>query len=170
MTLLSRVILISGTPGVGKSTVGNKLESKGYPLVRLNDFILTNGLYYGYDYTRESVIIDEEILQSTLSEILSETLDLVFIEGHIVEFVPSEFVVLVIVLRCNPGILHSRLTSSRDYSKAKIEENVQAEIMDECLLNLKEQFPDKPIIEIDTTNLSIEDIVDRILALTLTLK
>jgi adenylate kinase len=170
MSPLPRVILISGTPGVGKTTIGNLLESKGFQILRLNELIITEGLYYGYDYTRDSVIIDEDILQIFLSDKLSQFSDIVFIEGHAVELVPFNFVDLIIVLRCNPGILRLRLQSSRGYSKSKIEENVQAEIMDECLLNLQEKFPQITIIEIDTSTSNTDEIIDRIIALMLTLK
>ncbi|MCK5183067.1 MAG: AAA family ATPase, partial [Candidatus Heimdallarchaeota archaeon] len=53
----SRVILLSGTPGVGKTTISNLLRSKKYSVINLNDFIIQRGLYFGYDYSRESVII-----------------------------------------------------------------------------------------------------------------
>ncbi|NHJ46882.1 MAG: AAA family ATPase [Asgard group archaeon] len=170
MSTLPRVILISGTPGVGKTTIGNILKSKGYPIIKLNELVISEGLYYGHDYTRDSVIIDEDILQDYIVEKLAKISDLVFIEGHTVELIPPKFVDLIIVLRCNPGILRSRLKSSRDYSRPKIEENVQAEIMDECLLNMKEKFPQTTLIEIDTSNQETDEIIDRIIALTLTLK
>jgi adenylate kinase len=170
MSTLPRVILISGTPGVGKTTIANILESKGYQLIKLNELIISESLYYGYDHTRGSVIIDEDVLQEKIIEKLSNFSDIVLIEGHAVELVPSKYVSLIIVLRCNPAILRSRLKSSRDYPSSKIEENVQAEIMDECLLNMKDKFPQTTLIEIDTSNQETVEIIDRIIALTLTLK
>ncbi|MHA1557319.1 MAG: hypothetical protein ACTSPM_10345 [Candidatus Heimdallarchaeota archaeon] len=53
---------------------------------------------------------------------------------------------------------------SRDYSIEKIDENIQAEIMEECLLSVKSTFPSKPIYEVDSTNNSPEMIVDKILS------
>jgi len=160
---LSRVILISGTPGVGKTTTSNLLKSKGYSVLNFNDFIIRYGLYFGYDFSRDSVIIDEEILESKIRQELEQLKGLLIIEGHTSEIVPKEFVKVAFILRCNPSILRDRLTLSRDYSLDKIEENVQAEIMDECLIAMQEQLPSSKILELDSTNSSPEEIVDVII-------
>ena len=75
-----------------------------------------------------------------------------------------EFVKLAFILRCNPSILRERLTSSRDYSHNKIEENVQAEIMDECFIAMQEQLPSSLILEIDTSDLIPEKILEQIIS------
>ena len=161
---LSRVILLSGTPGVGKTTISNLLRLKEYSVINLNDFIIQHGLYFGYDHSRESVIIDEDILKIKIEKELEQFPGLLFIEGHTSEIVPMEFVKLAFILRCNPSILRERLTSSRDYSHNKIEENVQAEIMDECLIAMQEQLPSSLILEIDTSDLIPEKIVEQIIS------
>ncbi|MBK5114471.1 MAG: adenylate kinase family protein [Candidatus Heimdallarchaeota archaeon] len=159
---LSQVILLSGTPGVGKTTISELLKLKGYSVLNFNDFIIQQGLYYGYDYSRESVIIDEEVLKSKIETELDRFDGLLFIEGHTSEIVPQEFVKFAFILRCNPSVLRDRLTLTRDYSVDKIEENIQAEIMDECLIALQEQLSSTQIFEIDTTKLSPEEIVEKI--------
>ena len=161
---LSRVILLSGTPGVGKTTISKLLQSKGYSVLNFNDFVIQHGLYFGYDFSRESVIIDEEILESKIREELEQLEDLLFIEGHTSEIVPKEFVKFAFILRCNPSILRERLTLSRDYSLDKITENVQAEIMDECLIAMQDQLPSSQIIEIDTSISTPEEIVKKIIS------
>ena len=164
MQTLPRVILITGTPGVGKTSVGISLKKRGFTILNLNDFIINNGLYFGFDYSRGSVIIDELKLQEILFTELMNFPNIIFIEGHTSELVPTDFVELVFVIRCNPGILRERLKVSRDYSNEKIEENIQAEIMEECFLSVKREFPSKPIYEIDSTNNSPEMIVNMILS------
>lgn len=160
----SRVILLSGTPGVGKTTISDLLKSKEYSVLNLNDFIIQHGLYFGYDYSRESVIIDEDILKIKIEKELEQFPGLLFIEGHTSEIIPMEFVKLAFILRCNPSILRERLTLSREYSHNKIEENVQAEIMDECLIAMQEQLPSSLILEIDTSDLIPEKIVEQIIS------
>ncbi|NHJ31275.1 MAG: AAA family ATPase [Asgard group archaeon] len=161
----SRVILLSGTPGVGKTTTSKLLRSKSYTVLNLNDFIIQHGLYFGYDFSRESVIIDEDVLKDKIWRELEQFDGLLFIEGHTSEIVPKEFVRFAFVLRCNPSVLRERLILSRDYSLDKIQENVQAEIMDECLIAMQEQLSKSQILEIDTSELSPEEIVEQMISL-----
>ncbi|MHA1479754.1 MAG: AAA family ATPase [Promethearchaeota archaeon] len=98
---LSRVILLSGTPGVGKTTISDLLRIKEYSVMNLNDFIIQHGLYFGYDYSRESVIIDENVLKIEIEKELEQYPGLLFIEGHTSEIVPMEFVKFAFILRCN---------------------------------------------------------------------
>jgi len=165
MTTFPRVILISGTPGVGKTTIATSLEEKGFSVLHLNDFILKNGLYFGYDYSRESVIIDEEFVQEKLKTFLNQASGYLIIESHTAEIVPKEFVELIIVLRCEPGILKKRLELTRGYHDSKLKENMQAEIMAECLLAAQEFFPPEKIVEIDSSFLSPEQIAVQIIDL-----
>ena len=159
---LPQVTIISGTPGVGKTTISLTLKNKGFSVLNLNNIISENGLYYGYDFTRDSLIIDEDILHDFLISYLSNINTNIIIEGHISELVPAKFVKKIILLRCNPAILRKRLQSSRDYDSIKIESNVEAEIMDVCLFALREKFPDYEITEIDTTYNSVDEISERI--------
>ncbi|MBD3192171.1 MAG: AAA family ATPase [Candidatus Heimdallarchaeota archaeon] len=156
------VILISGTPGVGKTTIGTLLKKKGYSVIALNDFILFNGLYYGYDHFRGSVILDVEFLKKELRTQIINYSNLLFIEGHTTEYVPKQLVSLIFVIKCNPRILRKRLIA-RGYLKRKIEENIQAEIMEECLLRHRENFPEKIIIELDSSDIKPEEIVNEIM-------
>ncbi|MHA1127114.1 MAG: adenylate kinase family protein [Candidatus Heimdallarchaeota archaeon] len=146
-----QVIIISGTPGVGKTSISTELQKRGYNILNLNNFIISNGLFFGYDYSRESVIIDDDILVSKLTEKIAQFKDVLFVEGHTAELVPNEFVSIIFVIRCNPSVLRTRLQTTRKYSRDKIEDNIQAEIMDECLLNLQYKFPKISIVELDST-------------------
>ena len=164
MSDLPRVILITGTPGVGKTSVSDLLEIKGYSVLKFNNFILDEGLYFGYDHVRQSVIIDEEIIQQRIIEKIELYKNLVFIEGHTTAALPSDIISLVIVLRCNPMILRERLRSSRDYSKAKIDENVQAEIMEEISISSREIYGEEKVVDIDNSNSSLNSIIEKILS------
>lgn len=163
MYTLPRVILITGTPGVGKTSVSHSLMEKHFSVISLNDFIISNGIYYGYDFTRDSVIIDDEYLEIIIKDSIKNLQDTVFIEGHTTELLPQDIVTDIIVLRCNPSVLRKRL-SSRDYSSEKIAENIHAEIMEECKISMINKYPDMKIIEIDSTSLSIEDITNTIIS------
>ena len=91
---LSRVILLSGTPGVGKTTISKLLKSEGYSVLNFNDFIIQHGLYYCYDHSRESVIIDDEILIAKFTDEIVKFSELLIIEGHTAELVHEQYPLL----------------------------------------------------------------------------
>lgn len=161
---LSRVILITGTPGVGKSTIGKILLEKGYTVINLNQIIIENGYYFGFDFSRDTVIIDEEKLTDYLTTIIEKRSEILFIEGHFLNPVPSEYVKMIFVIRCNPFILRNRLQTLRKYQKNKIEENVSAEIFGECLYLAQEKFHSIPLFELDSSESLPENLVNKILA------
>lgn len=74
---------------------------------------------------------------------------LVFLDGHLSHLLPTE---AAIILRCEPNKLRERLREKR-YSKDKIEENVEAEILDVVLIEAVGLH--KKVFEINTTNLSV---------------
>jgi adenylate kinase len=158
----TRVVIISGTPGVGKTSIANYLQAEHYTVLNFNQLILDENLFLGYDHFRESVIIDEELVHKFFQDYLTKFPGLTFIEGHTTELIPSEFVHRIFVIRCNPAVLRERL-NSRDYSYFKVEENVEAEIMEECYLALRERYPDKLIIQLDSTEHSVSYLANLIL-------
>jgi adenylate kinase len=84
---------------------------------------------------------------------------MIFLDGHLSHLLPSD---IVIVLRCEPNKLRERLRKKR-YSKEKIEENVEAEILDVILIEAVELH--KKVFEIDTTNLNADEICNDIVSI-----
>jgi adenylate kinase len=64
----------------------------------------------------------------------------------------------VIILRCHPDELYNRL-KKRGYKKIKIMENIQSEILGNCVNYFIEKKLDLPLYEIDTTKSEIKEIV-----------
>ncbi len=60
------------------------------------------------------------------------------IDSHLSHYLPKEKVKLCVICKCDVKELRKRL-KKRGYAKAKIEENVEAEIMDVCLNEAKEE-------------------------------
>jgi len=81
--------LITGTPGVGKTSVGSSLEERGFTVLNLNNFIINNGLYFGFDFSRDSVIIDDVKLREIIYTELVGHSKIIFIEGHTSELIPN---------------------------------------------------------------------------------
>jgi adenylate kinase len=141
---------ITGTPGTGKSSVAEELEKRGYHVVHANE--TTREFVIETDDERDTVIIDEGAWTASFKPVDG------FVEGHLVHLLPCD---LVIVLRCRPDILKSRLLK-RGYSKEKIRENVEAEALDVILVETLEVHPPEHIIEIDTTGAGITASVEHI--------
>ncbi|MFX1253000.1 MAG: adenylate kinase family protein [Promethearchaeota archaeon] len=152
-------IYFCGTPGTGKTTIA-KIISDKYRLkyVEINDLIVENDLYLGIDILRNSLIVDEETLTVHLEEIILSTPRLCLV-GHPIMLSESikRIIDEIFLIRCRPGALRQRL-QQRNYSRSKIEENVEAEIMDIVKEDAKEIFG-RNVIEIDTTTQSIQETI-----------
>lgn len=64
------------------------------------------------------------------------------VDFHSAEFLPAEWFDLVLVLSAETHILYDRLVK-RGYSQAKVMENIEAEIFQSILSDIKEEFDDK---------------------------
>ncbi len=159
---MGNLILIAGTPGVGKSRVASKLsELLGTPHIDLSQYVLEKGLYTEYDEQRQSYVIDEDRVRSHIYELASKYHELI-ITTHYPEVIPRELVRIVIVLRLDPEELEKRLIA-RNWSRRKVLENVIAEILSVCTANAIAEHGEDRVVDIDTTSRSIDEIVDEIL-------
>jgi broad-specificity NMP kinase len=102
---MKRVILITGTPCVGKTTTAQALAAKlGADYINLTDYAKTHHLIIGKDPNRDTDIINEETMQQQLAATIdaSENATIV-IDGHYAAAVtPDQHVAQVFVLRRNP--------------------------------------------------------------------
>ncbi|AKA73762.1 NMP kinase [Saccharolobus solfataricus] len=153
------IIIVTGTPGVGKTIVSKKLSEKlNLNYLSLSQFVIENKLYTEYDEFRQSYIIDEDRVKEELEKIIIPNSRLV-IETIYPSLVPIADI--VVVLRRNPLSLYNEL-KSRGWSEVKIAENVEAEILGVISQEAKDTFKDK-VCEIDTTEMNVEQILNKIL-------
>ena len=149
-------IIITGTPGVGKSEVARALSKiTGRKVIDLNSLAKSSRGIRWRDASRDTAIVNTKALRKALRSEIKEDQQ-VIIEGHLADLVPDEFVRIAIVLRCHPIVLMERL-GRRGYSKGKIRENAEAELLDSCLIAAMESFGGK-VREIDTTGRDVEDV------------
>ncbi|MBR9691530.1 AAA family ATPase [Candidatus Woesearchaeota archaeon] len=148
------IIIISGTPGTGKTTLAKKLmNSLSYPLLDVKRFIKEKKLAESYDKKRKSDIIDIKKLNKALIEEIKtikkqHSPEGIIIDSHLSHYLPKKYVDLAVITKTGLKTLEKRLKKRR-YSKAKIRENLDCEIFDICLNEAKEKG--HKTITVDTT-------------------
>lgn len=160
---MKRVILITGTPCVGKTTVAKHLAAKlQAEYINLTDYAKTNGLTLGEDKERNTTIINEEAMRDKLAQTIdaSDNANIV-IDGHYAAAVTSNQHALVFVLRRNPKELKAFM-EKRGYIGTKLWENLQAEILDVCLGEAVEVHAGR-VCELDVTGKTVEVVIGDIL-------
>jgi len=159
-----KVVIFSGTPGTGKTVITRKVSEKiGAKAISLSEFAVKNNLILSFDSKRDTYVIDEDKIVPEIINLIEKSrnqgISNLIIEGHLTDIIPEEYIDLVIVLRCDPDILYKRL-KSRGYSKEKVVENVQSEILGNCANFFVEKEMKKPLLEIDTSADEIDYLVN----------
>ena len=144
-------IAITGTPGTGKTSVAAVLRDRGYNVLDMTQYIKDHGLREEYDADRDTYDVDVE----RLNDCLLGYDDIIF-EGHLAHFMDVDS---VIVLRCHPDVMKSRL-EARGYGPEKVSENIQAEVLDVILFEAVES--EIPTYCVDTSHNDVERTVDEI--------
>lgn len=137
---------IAGTPGTGKTSVGDVLARRGHWVVRVAETI------------EPFVIAEEEGVREVDQEAWAAVFVPVdgFVEGGLAHFLACD---RLVILRCRPDVLRERL-ERRDYPPAKVDENVEAEALDVVLCEAVELHPPDRLLEIETTARSAEETAD----------
>ena len=154
---MNQAIFISGTPCTGKTTVSEELSRKlGCKLIKINELAIENDFILGTDEEKGYKIIDVDKLNTKVNEIIDDGDELTVFEGHLAHLCDGAD--KVIILRVHPDILKERL-SDRNYSDAKIRENLEAEAMGVCSAEAYGYYRDN-IYEIDVSDLTVENTVE----------
>ena len=160
-----RVILVTGTPCVGKTSVSQLLASKlNAEYVNLTDLVIREGLITGKDKERDSIIVDEGKMRKKLHELVdSSNKKGIVVDGHYaVSVVPKNLVTYIFVLRRDPVEL-KKLMQSSGFAGRKLWENLASEILDVCLVDALNIHSEEKVCELDTSGKSVKEIVSEIL-------
>lgn len=135
------LIALTGTPGTGKTSVGEVLKARGYAVLDLDRMAREYGLIRGRDEARQADEVDVDALR----ERIRVPAKLAFLKSHYSHLMDVN---VAIVLRCRPSVLRDRLRA-RQWSDEKILENVEAEAIDVITQEATQRIPF--VYEVDTT-------------------
>jgi adenylate kinase len=159
------VVVVTGTPGTGKTTVSKSLARLLHAdYLSLTKLIIDNRLQSGVDRERRTRIVDLNTTRARLRKSLRGSEAVTIIDTHVADAIPREYVKKVIVLRCHPSILEARLRK-KAWSARKVQENVLAEILDSCYMTAAEYYGAKKTVQLDTSRNKIAETVNQCEAL-----
>lgn len=166
------VILISGTPGTGKTTAIQDVKkiNPQVQVINVSELVKQEGLHDGYDSEFDTYIINDRKTQKMLRKLIPmmKRSGPVLIECHSLALFDKDdleaLIDKVIVLTCSTENLYDRL-QTRCYSRKKIEENVECEIMRVCLEESREIFRAIGAVEAmqNDTEIDRENVLKKIL-------
>jgi adenylate kinase len=135
------IICVTGTPGCGKTTYAKKLsKEKKLPYVNVTGLLKKKKMHERYDRSLQTYVFDVKKVVKLcvdLIKVAQKKGEGLVLDGHLSHYVPSIYIDSVIVVKCDLKTLKKRL-EQRKYSQKKIRENLDAEILDVCLIEAKE--------------------------------
>ena len=145
-----KAILVTGTPGSGKTTLAKWICAKyGFTHLEGTSFVKAKRLHIGYDRARRCYIVDPKDFSRALALYVKENPQIVVIDSLISHFFPQKRAFFCIVTHCDLPILRKRL-QKRGYGPKKVRENLDSEIFRVCEMEARERG--HSIIAIDTTS------------------
>lgn len=160
-----KIIVVTGTPCVGKTSVASLLVSRlGALHVNLTELAIRENLVLGMDEKRNSMVVDEVKIKRKIREIVKNSGGkIVVVDGHYAaSVVPKKLVMHVFVLRRDPAELKIFM-ERRGFANGKLWENLVSEILDVCLVEALKVHGKEKVCELNVTGKSVEDVVGEIL-------
>ncbi|VDP07378.1 unnamed protein product [Soboliphyme baturini] len=119
-------ILVTGTPGCGKSILAEQLAVRsGLTYASVAKIAANNNFYEEYDENYECYVLDEEKLVDYMEDQMDRGGNIV--DYHGCDLFPQRWFDAVFVLRTDNTVLYDRLMR-RNYNPKKLQENIECEI------------------------------------------
>ncbi|XP_054798505.1 adenylate kinase isoenzyme 6 homolog isoform X2 [Prosopis cineraria] len=155
-------ILVTGTPGTGKTTMSSALaEAIQLRHINIGELVKEKNLHDGWDNELDCYIINEDLVCDELEDIMEGGGNIV--DYHGCDFFPERWFDCVVVLQTDNSVLYDRL-SKRGYSESKLSNNIECEIFQVLLEEAKESYPEDRVVALRSD--TIEDINRNIATLT----
>ena len=150
-------LALTGTPGVGKTTISSLLADVQYQVETVQDIAERFGCIDDVDSEDGARPIDIDVLNEQIHpEWKNHPIKSVVIDGHLSHLLPVD---CVVVLRCSPSVLRKRLTG-RSYAEQKITGNVDWEILGSAWAEMDGAVPS---IVFDTSSDGVETVFQGIM-------
>ncbi|MGI0141845.1 MAG: AAA family ATPase [Candidatus Micrarchaeales archaeon] len=141
-----RVIVITGTPGVGKTTLVNGLKGKivDSKIYNATDIVNKFKLYSGKDKFGAKIVRMKQLERKINEIVKKEDHSTIIFEGHILADIKIKGAI-AIVLREHLKTIKTRLLK-RGYPIEKIRENIVSEALDYCGVSAADNY--HPVYEL----------------------
>ena len=154
-------ILVTGTPGTGKTTISLALSKKlGVPYINLNELILASGQVSWNQLSNTFDVLDPEKVSAMLNEEVRKISGCVC-ETLAIELLDSSIIDKVVILRRDPYLLWNEL-QKRGWPLSKVASNVLSELLNVISYAARDLFDGK-VIEVDTSKSSPDECIDTII-------
>ena len=153
-------ILITGTPGTGKTTTAQLIAEKtGLTYINVGELVIQHNCHEGEDQEYDTLILDDEKICDVMEPLMAEGGNVV--DFHSCEIFPERWFELDLVLHADTSILYDRL-DARKYPKKKLDENMEAEIMQVVAEAARESYPEEIVHELSSNSIEeLESNVER---------
>ncbi|KZV47198.1 Adenylate kinase isoenzyme [Dorcoceras hygrometricum] len=147
-------ILITGTPGTGKTTTSAALaEAINFRHIDIGDLVKEKNLHDGWDDQFDCYVINEDLVCDELENLMEEGGNIV--DYHGCDFFPEHWFDRVVVLQTENAVLYDRLTK-RGYTGQKLSNNIECEIFQVLLEEAKESYSEGIVVALRSD--SVDDI------------
>ena len=142
-------VLITGTPGTGKSSLAERVAAavEGFKRIDVSQLAKEQDMLEEFDEELDTHVIDEDKVLDHMEEHgLGGDAGGVVVDYHGCDLFPERWFDLVVVLTCDNTVLYDRL-QARGYSESKIRGNVECEIFQTLVEEAKDSY-DESIVKV----------------------